>query len=59
MFEYFPDNYSWSLAVMLALQCGGVDWAAAIFKTASGRASRGARQDERQGAAVARANNHG
>lgn len=23
MFEYFPDNYSWSLAVMLALQCGG------------------------------------
>jgi dienelactone hydrolase len=24
MFEYFPDNYSWSLAVMLALQCGGV-----------------------------------
>ena len=24
LFEYFPDNYSWSLAVMLALQCGGV-----------------------------------
>jgi dienelactone hydrolase len=24
VFEYFPDNYSWSLAVMLALQCGGV-----------------------------------
>ena len=24
MFEYFPDNYPWSLAVMLALQCGGV-----------------------------------
>ena len=24
MFVYFPDNYPWSLAVMLALQCGGV-----------------------------------
>lgn len=24
MFEYFPKNYPWSLAVMLALQCGGV-----------------------------------
>jgi dienelactone hydrolase len=24
LFEYFPDNYPWSLAVMLALQCGGV-----------------------------------
>jgi len=24
VFEYFPDNYPWSLAVMLALQCGGV-----------------------------------
>jgi dienelactone hydrolase len=24
VFDYFPDNYSWSLAVMLALQCGGV-----------------------------------
>lgn len=24
MFEYFPDNYSWNLAVMLALQCGAV-----------------------------------
>lgn len=24
MFEYFSDNYPWSLAVMLALQCGGV-----------------------------------
>jgi len=24
LFEYFPDNYPWSLAVMLAMQCGGV-----------------------------------
>lgn len=23
MFEYFPDNYAWSLGVMMAMSCGG------------------------------------